>query len=277
MKRRNDLEKFCIKIRIETLKQIGNLGFGHVGGCMSIAETLAVLYGGVMKTDSANPKWEQRDWLVISKGHAGPAIYSTLALRGFFDMSLLKTLNRGGTSLPSHCDKNKTIGIDVTTGSLGQGISQAIGIALGHKLKKMDNWVYLILGDGELQEGQVWEGAMFAPHHNLDNLIAFVDNNKQQLDGFTQDILNVESIHKKFEAFNWHVQSIDGHDVIAIEEAVECAKKAAGKPSVIILETQKGKCCTYTEGVLDNHHISVCEQDTKRAVAKLEAQLAKYE
>jgi transketolase len=276
MDRKHELNKFATEIRLETVKQIGNLGFGHIGGCMSIVETLAVLYSGVLKNDPKNPKWEDRDWLVISKGHAGPSIYSTLALKGYFDIELLKTLNKGGTSLPSHCDRNKTIGIDVTTGSLGQGISQAIGIALGHRQRGMDNWIYLIMGDGELQEGQVWEGAMFAPHYNLDNLITFVDNNKQQLDGYTKDVMNVESIHKKFEAFNWHVQTIDGHDVQAIEEAIKIAKVTKGKPSVIVLETIKGKDCTYAQGDIDNHHMRVSEEDNKKAVAKLEAMMASF-
>lgn len=276
MNRKQELDKFATEIRLKTVKQIGNLGFGHVGGCMSLAETFAVLYGGVLKIDPKKPKWEGRDWLVISKGHAGPAIYSTLALKGFFDIELLKTLNQGGTSLPSHCDRNKTPGIDMTTGSLGQGISPAIGLALGHKLKGMDNWIYLIMGDGEIQEGQVWEGAMFAPHFKVDNLIAFVDNNKQQIDNYTKDIMNIADVQKKFEAFNWHVQTIDGHDVIAIEKAIEIAKQAKGMPSVIVLDTQKGKDCCYAEGELDNHHMRVTDEQTAKAVAELEAKLASY-
>ena len=150
---------------------------------MSIVETIAVLYGAVMNIKPSDPDWEERDWLVCSKGHAGPTIYSTLALKGYFGKEMLLTLNKGGTSLPSHCDRNLTPGIDMTTGSLGQGMSTAIGVALGNRLDKRSNFVYLILGDGELNEGQVWEGALFANHFKVDNLIAFVDYNKQQLDG----------------------------------------------------------------------------------------------
>ena len=173
-----ELEKFATQIRLETLKALTHLGFGHAGGALSIVETLAVLYGGVMNIDPQNSTWEARDWLVVSKGHSGPAVYATLALRGYFPLEDLLTLNQGGTKLPSHCDRTKTVGIDMTTGSLGQGVSSAIGIALGHRLDQRDNYTYLIIGDGECDEGQVWEGALFAAHQKLDRLIAFVDANK---------------------------------------------------------------------------------------------------
>jgi transketolase len=156
--KKTELERFAAEIRLETIKQLVNLGFGHVGGAMSVVELLAALYGQAMNIDPSRPQWPERDWLVCSKGHAGPAIYATLALKGYFDTELLKTLNQGGTSLPSHCDRNKTIGIDMTTGSLGQGMSTAIGVALGNRLSGFDNWTYLVLGDGELDEGRSGRG-----------------------------------------------------------------------------------------------------------------------
>ena len=270
-----ELEIFALKIRIETIKEIGNLGFGHLGGAMSIIDTLAVLYGGVMKIDPKNPKWADRDWLVCSKGHAGPAIYAALALKGYFPMQQLMTLNKPGTNLPSHCDKNLTVGIDMTTGSLGQGSSAAVGIALGHRLDGRENTTYLILGDGEIQEGQVWEAVLFAAQQKLDNLIAFVDYNKQQLDGYTKDINDLGDVKAKFQSFGWHAQEVDGHSVKEIYEAIENAKKEKGRPSVIVLHTIKGKGCCFAEGILDNHHMTVSEQQAKEALAALEEKLDK--
>lgn len=268
-----ELEIFALKIKIETIKQIGSLGFGHVGGAMSIIDTLAVLYGEVMNIDPNNPKWEDRDWLVFSKGHAGPALYTTLALKGYFPLEELQTLNRPGTNLPSHCDRSKTIGVDMTTGSLGQGASLAVGIALGNRLDGRDNYTYLILGDGELQEGQVWEAALFAAHQKLDKLIAFVDYNKQQLDGYIKDINDLGDIKAKFESFGWHSQEIDGHNLEEIYEAICNAKAVSGKPSVIILDTIKGKDCSFAEGILNNHHMTVSKQQMDEAVAALQAKL----
>ena len=272
-----DMERFAAQIRLETLKELGHLGFGHVGGAMSIVETLAVLYGGVMKIDPSDPDWEERDWLVCSKGHAGPTIYATLALEGYFDKDMLLTLNQGGTHLPSHCDRNMTPGIDMTTGSLGQGMSTAIGVALGNRMDKRGSWTYLILGDGELDEGQVWEGALFANQFKLDNLIAFVDYNKQQLDGYTRDIMDLGDVAAKFENFGWHAQDIDGHDVEAIYGAIEAAKEAKGKPSVIVLNTCKGKGCTFAEGILNNHHIAFSEEQAGQAIEAAEKALAQFE
>jgi transketolase len=265
--KKRELERFAAEIRLEALIEFGNLGFGHVGGAMSVADTIAVLYGDVMNYDPKNPKWEDRDWLVCSKGHAGPTLYATLAMKGFFDKAELLTLNQGGTNLPSHCDRNKTVGIDITTGSLGQGISNAIGVSLGNKLNKKDSYTYLIVGDGELNEGQVWEGVMFANHFKVDNLICFVDYNHQQLDGYTEDIMDLGDIGAKFASFGWDAQTIDGHDVAAIGDAVEKAKAAKGKPSVIVLDTKKGKGCTYAEGILSNHHIAFTKEQSDEAIA----------
>lgn len=270
-----ELQVFATQIRIETIKEIGNLGFGHLGGAMSVVEALAVLYGEVMKIDPKNPKWEDRDWLVCSKGHAGPAIYATLALKGYFPIEELETLNKPGTNLPSHCDRNKTVGIDMTTGSLGQGSSQAVGVALGHRLDHKDNFTYLILGDGELQEGQIWEAIMLASHLKLDHLITFVDNNKQQLDGLTKEINDVGDIPSKFKSFGWNTFEADGANVEEILDAIELAKQVNSKPSVIILDTVKGQGCSFAEGILDNHHMFVSKDQMEEALAILDEKLIK--
>lgn len=253
-------------IRLATLQTFAGLGFGHVGGAMSIVETLAVLYGGELRHDPKKPDWEERDRLVMSKGHAGPALYATLCLRGFFPKEILSELNQGGGSLPSHCDMNKTVGIDMTTGSLGQGISTAIGLALGSRLSKIDNYTYLIIGDGECNEGQVWEGAMFAAHHKLGKLIAFVDWNKQQLDGFTNDILNMGDIADKFKSFGWHAQTVPGHDPQLIKNAIIEAKNFAAAPSAIILDTVKGYGCNFAEAVAANHHMNFTKEQIDGAI-----------
>lgn len=272
-KKVRELEEFALRIRLETLKELGGLGFGHLGGAMSAVETLAVLYGEVMNIDPSNPGWEERDWFICSKGHAGPAVYAALALRGFFPVEELATLNRPGTKLPSHCDRNRTRGVDMTTGSLGQGVSSAVGVALGNRMDGRKNRIYLMAGDGELQEGQVWEAALFAAHRKLDNLIAFVDNNKQQLDGFTKDINDVGDIKSKFESFGWKALEADGADIPAIYEAVAKAGEAAGKPSVIVLHTVKGKGCSFAEGTPDNHHMVFKEGQMAPEIARLEEEL----
>jgi transketolase len=252
-------------IRLVTLQTLEGFGSGHIGGAMSIVETLAVLYGSELRCDPANPNWEGRDRLVMSKGHAGPALYATLSLKGFFPKEMLSELNQGGGRLPSHCDRNKTPGIDMTTGSLGQGISAAIGMALGNRMSKSDSITYLIMGDGECNEGQVWEGAMFAAHHKLDNLIAFVDSNKQQLDGFTKDILDMGDIGDKFRSFGWFVQKVNGHDTGAILAAVTAAKANHNSPSMIVLDTVKGNG-TFAAGIDGNHHMSFTKEQMEEAI-----------
>lgn len=269
------LRVFAEEIRVETLKEFMALGFGHVGGSMSIVETLAVLYGKEMHFDAKNPQMEDRDRLVISKGHAGPALYATLALLGYFPKEVLLTLNQGGTTLPSHCDRLKTPGVDMTTGSLGQGMSTACGIALGNKIKKSSRYTYLILGDGECNEGQVWEGAMFASHRKLDNLIIFVDYNKQQLDGSTEDVCNLGDMVDKFSAFGCNTAKVDGHDISALENAISNAKSTKGKPSVIILDTIKGNGCPLCLEVFPNHHIAFKAEDMAKSVSYAENVLKK--
>jgi len=275
----NQLQKFAIEIRLETLKEINNLGFGHIGGAMSIVEVLAVLYGKVMRINPKEPKWKDRDWIVVSKGHAGPAVYATLALKKYFPIEELMTLNKPKTNLPSHCDRNKTIGIDMTTGSLGQGMSTAIGIALGNRLDRRDNYTYLILGDGECDEGQVWEGALFAHHHKLDHLITFIDANKKQLDGYTKDINDLGNIGQKFSSFGWHAQDVNGTDVVKIYQAIENAKEVKGQPSVIILDTVKGQGIKFVEDTMANHHMRFSVADHREAdkcIAELENKLKEY-
>jgi transketolase len=263
------MKTFARNIRIEVLKALGGLGFGHIGGSMSAADVLAVLYGGVLKVDPGNPTWEERDYFVMSKGHAGPALYAALALRGYFPLEELKTINTNNTRLPSHCDRNKTPGIDMSTGSLGQGMSTAIGIAQGNKILGKQNYTYLLLGDGESQEGQVWEGALYAPQHKLSRLIAFIDYNKQQLDGYTKDICDLGNLCRKFLDFGWYALEIDGHDVEAVAGAIELGKKQGEKPVMIVLHTQKGKGCDFAEGVLYNHHMTFTKEQCDKAIAKL--------
>lgn len=269
------MKKFAKQIRVETLKELLNLGFGHYGGSMSIVETLAVLYGKHMKYDPKNPKDPSRDFFVLSKGHAGPALYATLALKGFFPLEMLMTLNNNGTKLPSHSDCNLTPGIDMTTGSLGQGVSAAAGIAYYHKVKNMNNKVFCIVGDGELNEGQCWETFQFAAHHQLKNFIVFVDDNKKQLDGTTEEISKTFDLVEKMKAFGLNSLRVDGSDVDAIDKAIESCY-LSDTSSVIILDTVKGQGVEYLENKVDNHHVRPTKEDEeaiRAAVAKLEGEL----
>ncbi len=269
------LRVFAEEIRLETIKEFAELGFGHIGGSMSVVELLAVLYGSELKHDPQNPSWPERDRLVVSKGHSGPAVYATLALRGYFPLEMLKTLNKNGTNLPSHCDMRKTPGVDMTTGSLGQGSSTAAGIALGNKIQNSNSYTYLVLGDGELNEGQVWEAAMFAPAKKLSNLIAFVDVNGQQLDGRTEDVLDLGDVAAKFFAFGWHTQSVDGHNISEILKAIENAKQETTLPSMIILNTVKGNGCKFAMSKYPNHSLNFAPGDLDESIALVEEELKK--
>jgi len=269
MQRTRSIEEKANTIRKYTIESIGKLGVGHVGGCLSICDVLAVLYFDIMNIDPKNPKDPDRDRFVLSKGHGGPAVYSTLALAGYFDKKELDTLNRSNTNLPSHCDMNRTIGIDMTTGSLGQGFSCAVGLAIGAKMDKKDYNVYAIIGDGESQEGQIWEAAMLAGSRKLDNLIAFTDYNSMQIDGTIDDINSLNPLDKKWEAFNFYTQIVDGHDVDAIIEAIESAQKVKDKPSMIILNTVKGKGAFFSEGKVTSHNMPVTEDEWKTALEEL--------
>ena len=247
-KRVHELKVFAEEIRVETLKIIHSRGFGHVGGSMSLADAMAVLYGEVMNVRPEEPRWEDRDWFVLSKGHGGPVMYATLGLKGFYPVEDAYTLNQPHTRFPSHTDRRMTPGVDLTTGSLGQGISAAVGMALSAKLSNESYRVYTLLGDGEIQEGQVWEAAMFAGHRKLDNLVVIVDNNGLQIDGKIDDVCSPYPIDKKFEAFNFHVINVaDGNDMDQLKAAFDEAKATKGMPTAIIMKTVKGKGVSYME------------------------------
>lgn len=271
-KTKEDLQDKAFQIRSATIREIASFGSGHIGGAMSICDLLALLYFKKMNVDPKNPKKDDRDRLVVSKGHAGPAVYATLALKGFFPMEMLSTLNQGGTNLPSHCDMLKTPGIDFTAGSLGQGFSAAMGIALGNRVKGVDATVYTIIGDGESQEGQIWEAAEFAGAQRLDKVIAFEDLNGQQLDGYTKDIIpeEAESVRKRWESFGWDTTVVDGHDVEALDNAIERAKKTEGKPHMIVMITQKSHGYVFGEGVKANHSMPVKPEQAEEAIRVLE-------
>jgi transketolase len=268
-----ELKNVATRIRIETVKAIGGLGVGHIGGSLSVAEMLSALYWHEMRIDPSRPRLEGRDRLVLSKGHAGPALYAALALRGYFPLETLKTLNRPGTSLPSHCDRNRTPGVDMTTGSLGQGISAACGMALGCKLKGLRSRVWCIIGDGECHEGQVWEATLFAAHRKLDNLTVYVDYNKQCLDGTIQDVCDLGDLTAKFAAFGWRAESADGHNIREIIEATVSVTRASGRPSVVVLNTTKGFGVSLWSGKLNNHNIAVSREELDLALAELESAL----
>jgi transketolase len=257
------------EIRKLTIEEIGNLGSGHIGGSMSIADLLSLLYYHKMKVDPSNPAWEGRDFLVVSKGHAGPVVYATLASKGYFPLDWLKTLNQGGTRLPSHCDRVLTPGIDMTAGSLGQGFSAAVGMALGLKMDGKPNRVYAIVGDGESDEGQVWEAGMFAAAKGISNITAFTDFNKQQLDGYVKDILDLGDLTAKWKAFGWFTQEVDGHNIEELDQAVDAAAAQKEKPSMIVMNTIKGKGCNFAEGVEKNHSMAFNLEKAKEAIAAL--------
>lgn len=273
--KKQELKKLALKIRIGVLEELKSRGFGHIGGCMSVCDALAVLYGDVMRYKPENPGWEDRDKLVCSKGHAGPAVYSALAIEGFFPYEELRTLNQPGTNLPSHCDRNKTIGVDMTTGSLGQGTSVAVGMAYGDHLKGRDSRTYLIVGDGECNEGQVWEAAMFAAAKKVTNLVWLIDNNKRQLDGTVKEILEPFNYEEKFRAFGFDACTVDGSNV----EAIDCAlKKPVGeRPIAIILDTVKGQGIPECETNSGNHSMTLSTEKWEVWQQMLKAQLTALE
>lgn len=271
------LRRLAADIRIETVRMLENAGSGHIGGSMSSADLLAVLYGSVMNYRAEQPDWEERDRFVMSKGHCGPALYSALALKGFFPKEWLLTLNQGGTRLPSHCDRNKTPGIDASTGSLGQGASIGCGFALGSRMKGRENMTYVLLGDGELQEGQVWEAAQFAAHQRLGRLVFLVDNNKMQLDGYLDEVCEPFDIADKFRTFGWETYKTAGYDVEAIEKTLQKIRGSAentAPPTAVILDTRKGEGCLFAEKAVVCHHMAVSKEDADSAVAEIERRFA---
>ncbi|WP_367299570.1 transketolase [Hafnia alvei] len=271
-----EVQRYATEIRVETLKALTNLGFGHYGGSMSVVETLAVLYGAVMKVDPAQPQWPERDNFVLSKGHAGPALYSALALKGYFPREELATLNENGTHFPSHPDRLLTRGVDATTGSLGQGVSIATGMALAHQLAGRKNRVFCILGDGELNEGQCWEAFQFIAHHNLNNLTLFIDYNKQQLDGTLDEVIKPFDLNAKFSAFGFDVLSVKGDDIAAIYEAIAPVRSGEQRPQVVLLDSIKGQGVPYIEQLPNSHHLRLTDDikaEMQQAIATLEATL----
>jgi transketolase len=274
MKTQRQLKALATRIRIGTVEQFKARGFGHVGGALSVCDLLAVLYGDVMRYRPDDPQWPDRDKLVCSKGHAGPALYAALAIQGFFPYDDIKTLNQPGTNFPSHCDRLKTPGIDMTTGSLGQGTSLAVGMALGDRLKKRDSRVFLIVGDGELNEGQVWEAAMLAASRGLSNMIWFIDYNKKQLDGCCCDIVNPFDIEKKFDAFGFHAATVPGGDVDAVRAAIARCDAAGGRPHAIVLDGVKGAGIREVEETASNHSMNVSPETCDRWLDALRGELA---
>ena len=274
---KKQIAEAATKIRMAVIDGTYHARSGHPGGSLSIADLLAYLYFYEMKIDPQNPTAPDRDRLVLSKGHAAPALYGALALRGYFPYDEILKLRHTGAMLQGHPDMKHTPGVDMSTGSLGQGISAACGMALGLKLDHSDRRVYAILGDGEIEEGQVWEAAMYAAAKKLDNLCVFVDNNGLQIDGPITEVNSPYPIPEKFEAFGFEVYCVDGHDLEQIEVAVNRAKQVKGKPTAIVMTTVKGKGVSFMENQVGWHGTAPKEDDYNRAMEELRALLAEQE
>lgn len=271
------LEKIAYKIRRHTIDAVYSANSGHPGGSLSIADILAVLYFDEMNVDAKNPKDENRDRFVLSKGHCAPALYGALAEKGFFPTEDIKTFRNINSYLQGHPDMKGVPGVDMSTGSLGQGICAANGMALAARLDKKDYRVYSIVGDGELEEGQVWEAAMFAPHYKLDNLTIFIDFNSLQIDGDVKEVMNPTPIDKKFEAFGWNVVVIDAHNIEEIKNSLHIAKNTKGKPTAVIAKSIKGKGVSFMENEVDWHGVAPNEEQYNQAVKELDAKLNELE
>ena len=264
-----ELKKIADNLRVSVIKEIYEAGSGHPGGSLSAADIITVLYFREMNIDPQNPKNKMRDKFVLSKGHAAPILYAALAERGFFPKEELKTLRKIGAKLQGHPDMNKVPGVEMSTGSLGQGFSASVGMALANSMDESDGRIYTLLGDGELQEGIVWEAAMAAVHYKLDNLTAIVDWNGLQIDGKNEDVMTVAPIDEKFRSFGWNVIYIDGHNLDEIVEAFVKAKGTTVKPTVIIAKTVKGKGVSFMEDNPNWHGKAPSEEEAKKAVAEL--------
>ncbi len=270
-----EFERIAAKIRVDIIKEVSSAGSGHPGGSLSAADIVTALYFHEMNIDPANPKMEGRDKFVLSKGHAGPVQYAALAERGYFPKEDLLTLRKLGSKLQGHPSLGKVPGIEMSTGSLGQVITVSVGMALANKLDKSEARVYTLLGDGELEEGLVWEAAMSAAHYKLDNLVAIVDWNGLQIDGKNEDVMNVAPITDKFAAFGWNVLSIDGHDFAEIFDAFSKARACKGRPTVIVAKTHKGKGVSFMEDQAGWHGKAPNAEETEKALAELTAVLEK--
>ena len=263
------LKEKAKEIRKSIVSMITEAKSGHPGGSLSATDILTALYFSEMNVDPANPKMEGRDRFVLSKGHAAPAIYATLAEKGYFSKDELMTLRKFGSRLQGHPDMKKLPGIEISTGSLGQGLSVANGMALNAKIFDENYRTYVVLGDGEIQEGQIWEAAMTAAHYKLDNLCAFLDSNNLQIDGNVSEIMGVEPLDKKWEAFGWNVIKIDGHDFEQILSALDKAREYKGKPTMIIAKTIKGKGVSFMENVCGFHGVAPTVEELEKALAEL--------
>ncbi len=264
-----DLEAIARKLRRHVITMISTAGSGHPGGSLSAADIVTALYFRVMRHDPANPHWPDRDRFILSKGHAAPVLYAALAECGYFPIDWLTTLRKTGTCLQGHTDSTLTPGVDMSAGSLGQGLSVGIGMALAARLDKRVYRTYVLLGDGECQEGQVWEAAMFAPNYKLDNLTAIVDYNGLQLDGFTRQIMDLEPFVEKWRSFKWEVLQIDGHDMKQLIEALQKAGQVKGKPVVIVAKTIKGKGVSFMENNVDYHGKAPNKTEIETALREL--------
>ena len=274
---KKQLEKTACKVRMGVIEGVYNAKSGHPGGSLSISDVLTYLYFAKLNVDPKNPKWADRDRFVLSKGHCAPALYAVLAERGFFDKSELKKLRHIGAMLQGHPDMKGTPGVDMSTGSLGQGISAAAGMALGGKLSSASYKVYTILGDGEIEEGQVWEAAMFSAHNKLDNLVAIVDNNGLQIDGKITDVCSPMPITDKFEAFGWHVITMNAHDFDDIERAFDEAEKINSKPVAIVMTSVKGKGVSFMENQVGWHGTAPNAEQYAQAMDELNKTLESLE
>ena len=265
-----ELQKIANEVRKGILRSVHSAKAGHPGGSLSAAEIFTYLYCEELHVDPANPHMEDRDRFVLSKGHTAPGLYAVLAYRGFFPSEDLTTLRKWGSYLQGHPDMKLVPGVDMSSGSLGQGVSNAVGMALGAKLMEKDFRVYTLLGDGEIQEGQVWEAAMLAGHRKLDNLVVIVDNNGLQIDGRVEDVCSPYPIDKKFEAFNFHVINVDGHNFDELREAFQKAKEVKGQPTAIIAKTIKGKGISFMENEAAWHGVAPNDQEFEAAMKELE-------
>lgn len=265
----SSLEEKAKQIRRHIIRMVGEAGSGHPGGSLSAADIVTALYFEVMRVDPTQPDWPDRDRFVLSKGHAAPVLYAALAEKGYFPVEELVTLRKLGSPLQGHPDMKKVPGVEMSTGSLGQGLSVANGMALAGKLDGRDYNVYVLLGDGEIQEGQVWEAAMAAAHYKLDNIIAFLDYNGLQIDGPVREVMTPEPVIDKWKYFGWNVQVIDGHNMRQILRAVDYARGVKGMPSMIIAETTKGKGVSFMENKVDWHGTAPIGEELERALQEL--------
>ena len=267
------LQEKAQEMRCRIIAMIHEAKSGHPGGALSATDIVTALYWNELDVRPEEPKWKERDRVILSKGHTCPVVYAALALKGFYDLSVLGTLRKMGSILQGHPDMKKVPGLDMTSGSLGQGLSIGVGMAIGAKADKLKSRVYVILGDGEIQEGQVWEAAMAAAKYKLDNLVAVVDINNLQVDGFCSDIMPVEPIDKKWESFGWEVICIDGHDMEQILDAFAKARTVSGKPTAILATTVKGKGVDYMENVCEWHGMAPDDAQCDNALKQLKGGL----